>query len=355
MTVTVSGNKQPKWDIYEAVILLDGYLEVIQENTPRSQIVKRISVDLRRMAVHRGIEIDDIYRNENGISYQILSMDSAYKGEKKYIPATRLFVEVVELYRTDIERYFDILKEAKRMVVAKQNNKEAFLTWAASVLPAQRCKWLEKNILKIEHFAIVFKLISGSIFEITDTETLTTIYKAVEKNKIFQIKNRKLIKSINNDFNAYMQYCSQLSGQLYDTEPTVVEASAESVDISALTEPEDGFLVVDFDSEESMAFTNPKSVIFGDKELSTPSSWKDVYISVVSFLFEKYPDVFSTLSSFPGSKRLEFGKANDANRMTSPRVISEDLCVETNFSATDFIKRLKKLLPCVEWFMITLK
>ena len=106
MTVTVSGNKQPKWDIYEAVILLDGYLEVIQENTPRSQIVKRISVDLRRMAVHRGIEIDDIYRNENGISYQILSMDSAYKGEKKYIPATRLFVEVVELYRTDIERYF---------------------------------------------------------------------------------------------------------------------------------------------------------------------------------------------------------------------------------------------------------
>lgn len=113
------GNRQPKWDIYEAVILLDGYLEVLRGTQLKARIVKRVSADLRRMAVNRGIEIDDIYRNENGISYQIQSLDSAYKGEKTYVPATKLFAETVKLYRTDLERYFEILEEAKNMMVSK--------------------------------------------------------------------------------------------------------------------------------------------------------------------------------------------------------------------------------------------
>ena len=255
----ISGNKQPKWDIYEAVILLDGYLEWLNTNQPKTKIIKRISADLRRMATNRGTEIDDIYRNENGISYQIQSIDSAYKGKKVYVPATRLFEEAVELYRTDAERYIEILEEAKSMVAAKQNNKEAFLVWAASVLPAQRCKWIEKNILKMEHFAVVFKLISGSIFDITDTAMLTTIYEAAGKNKIFQIKNRKLIKNINDDFQTYMQYCSQLSkkaDQATDSDMLVIEPSAKSLSTFAtLTEQEAGTTA----SKHSMSANAPTS------------------------------------------------------------------------------------------------
>ena len=254
-----TGKKQSKWDIYEAAILLDGYLETQQKCQPRIQIIKRVSEQLRNMAINRGKVIDEVYRNENGISYQMQSMDSAYKGENVYVPATRLFKEVVELYRTDTERYFDILEEAKRMVAAKQNNKEAFLVWAASVLPAQRCKWIEKNILKMEHFAVVFKLISGSIFDITDTAMLTTIYEAAGKNKIFQIKNRKLIKNINDDFQTYMQYCSQLSkkaDQATDSDMLVNEPSAKSMSTFAtLTEQEAGTTA----SKHSMLVNAPTS------------------------------------------------------------------------------------------------
>ncbi len=254
-----TGKKQAKWDIYEAAILLDGHLETQQKCQPRIQIIKRVSEQLRNMAINRGKVIDEVYRNENGISYQMQSMDSAYKGENVYVPATRLFKEVVELYRTDTERYFDILEEAKRMVAANQNNKEAFLVWAASVLPAQRCKWIEKNILKMEHFAVVFKLISGSIFDITDTAMLTTIYEAAGKNKIFQIKNRKLIKNINDDFQTYMQYCSQLSkkaDQATDSDMLVNEPSAKSMSTFAtLTEQEAGTTA----SKHSMLVNAPTS------------------------------------------------------------------------------------------------
>lgn len=111
-----SGNMQPKWDIYEAVILLDGYLEMHQTKTPKKRMVKIISDKLRNMAVNRGITIDDVYRNENGISYQIQSMDSAYKGYKVYVPATKLFVEAVDIYRKNPEKYIKLLNEAKRMI-----------------------------------------------------------------------------------------------------------------------------------------------------------------------------------------------------------------------------------------------
>ncbi|NCB25667.1 MAG: hypothetical protein EOM62_09380 [Bacteroidia bacterium] len=341
-------NRQPQWDIYEAVILLDGYLKALQANQPKARIVKHVSADLRRMAANRGIEIDDIYRNENGISYQIQSMDSAYKGKKVYVPATRLFEKAVEMYRTDIERYLEILEEAKNVVAAKQNNKDAFLAWATSVLPTQRCKWIEENILKVEQLAVAAKLISGSIFDVADMATLGAIYRAAGKNKIFQIKNRKFIKNINDDYEAYMQYCSQTSEQAEqadETEPSAVKTPAEPVSaVTASTEPDNGPLVVDFGSEESMAFTKPRSITFLGTELSRPSTWKDVYVRTVSALYENHPDVFSSLSSFPGSTRLEFGKTDDASRMTAPREISEELCVETNFSATDFIQRIKMLL-----------
>lgn len=338
------GNRQPKWDIYEAVILLEGYLETLQGEEPKVQIIKRISTELRRMAANRGLDIDDIYRNENGISFQMQSMDSAYQGKKIYVPATRLFEEVVFLYRNDTERYLKLLQEAKSMVAAKKNNKDAFMVWVASVLPAKRCKWIEKNILRVEQFAIATKMISGSIFDITDISKLEVIYKSAGKNKVFKIKNRKLVKNINDDFNVYMRYCLQLPIQTEKTEEASVSTESYNLVADASAEMKEVLNVVDFERIESMAFTKPRSITFFGKELSIPSTWKDVYVSIVAVLYKDYPDVFSSLSSFPGSTRLEFGKASDLGHMTSPREIDEELCIETNFSATDFIKRIKKLL-----------
>lgn len=109
-------NSQPKWDIYESVVLLNGYLLACKKSEPRSYIIRRVSADLRAMAIHRGQKIDEIFRNENGISYQMQSMDSAYKGRKIYVPATKLFQETVSLYRDQNSRFQELLKEARYMI-----------------------------------------------------------------------------------------------------------------------------------------------------------------------------------------------------------------------------------------------
>ncbi len=114
--------RQPLWNIYESVILLDGYIEVMKKEQPRLRIIKRISHDLRQMAVNRGITIDDVYRNENGISYQLQSMESAYQGHKVYVNATNLFVETVSIYNNDRDKYNELLETAKKMINTSNDN-----------------------------------------------------------------------------------------------------------------------------------------------------------------------------------------------------------------------------------------
>lgn len=113
---TEKSQRQPKWDIFEAAILLDGFLQTQLRTQSKLKTVKSISLQLRQMAINRGLNINDVYRNENGISYQIKSMESAFKGKTIFVPATKLFIEIVDLYNTDRAKYDTILKEAKEMI-----------------------------------------------------------------------------------------------------------------------------------------------------------------------------------------------------------------------------------------------
>ena len=72
--------RQQPWNEYEAVLLLEGFLAIEKNEENRANVVKRLSYDLRKMALCRGTEIDEFYRNENGISFQLRSMESAYCG-----------------------------------------------------------------------------------------------------------------------------------------------------------------------------------------------------------------------------------------------------------------------------------
>ena len=83
--------------------------------------VKKCSQLLRAMAVNSGIEIDDIYRNVNGISFQMASMESAYQGKTIMKPATQLFTEIVQLFRENNKEYHDWLNKAKDMANAKRD------------------------------------------------------------------------------------------------------------------------------------------------------------------------------------------------------------------------------------------
>ena len=55
--------RQPAWDKYEAAILLEGLLVSMKGEITRSDAITVVSRDLRAMALHRGMEVDEVYRN----------------------------------------------------------------------------------------------------------------------------------------------------------------------------------------------------------------------------------------------------------------------------------------------------
>lgn len=67
-----------KWDKYETALLIDGFWRI--ENSPekKKEIIAELSESLRTRAVNLGIEIDDVFRNVNGISMQLSPIAHAF-------------------------------------------------------------------------------------------------------------------------------------------------------------------------------------------------------------------------------------------------------------------------------------
>ena len=98
------------WDKKETAILIDAYLRVKNKELSQQNAVKEVSTFLRRRAVLSGIEIDEIFRNENGIRMQMMGiqglMENSLTGLKN---ASKLFSEMVEIYKTDKNEFYKIL------------------------------------------------------------------------------------------------------------------------------------------------------------------------------------------------------------------------------------------------------
>lgn len=56
-----------RWDEYETALLVEAYIKVTENGGMKTRVLQELSNNLRQMAVNKGIEIDDVYRNLNGM------------------------------------------------------------------------------------------------------------------------------------------------------------------------------------------------------------------------------------------------------------------------------------------------
>ena len=178
--------RQVPFTEHEAALLLDAYLTTIEGTASRSEAIRSCSAGLRRMAINNGIVIDDVYRNVNGITFQMASMESAYQGRTMMKPATRLFSSMVEMYRSNREQYDEILKEARLMVGAdKKNNETLFIDWLSKKVSPAQLSELYIALQEIEKQAKKSRIIKASLYEDIDIR----LYKRV-KFLNFSIRGR---------------------------------------------------------------------------------------------------------------------------------------------------------------------
>lgn len=198
------------WKIHEAVILLEGYLDIQQRGLSRSQVIHRVSKNLRQMALNAFQEIDSIFRNENGISFQMSSMQSAFTGQTvNKVVASRLFLDIVAIYREMPDQYQALLKEAKDMIQGVQSTKELFLFYLSSRIPADQQAELLISYGKIEEHCFKAHVLTTPFFEIMDPSVLAKVEDTTQDSYIFKIMNILRLSNIEQAIGLYRDYLQE--------------------------------------------------------------------------------------------------------------------------------------------------
>jgi tRNA A37 N6-isopentenylltransferase MiaA len=70
-------------------------LHYLDGKLSRKEAIQIVSVKLRELAKKQNVFIDDVYRNVNGITFQMHSMESAYKGYTVVKPASNYLLKLL--------------------------------------------------------------------------------------------------------------------------------------------------------------------------------------------------------------------------------------------------------------------
>ena len=108
------------WDEEEAALLVDTYRRIEATPSQKNELLHQLSDVLRKRAISKGLEIDERFRNFNGmkLQYELLRylMTDGEQGLSENVAKT--IAEVAELYRSEPEKFNKIL----RKTLIKVNN-----------------------------------------------------------------------------------------------------------------------------------------------------------------------------------------------------------------------------------------
>ena len=197
---------QPKWDKYEAALLLEAVFNVESGKEGRSEAIKRISSSLRKIALIRGLSIDDTYRNINGISMQMAAMKAtAFELESKMRSHSKVFCEIVALHNDNKPEYDVILNQAyswinfgkgeqhmsREDIVPIRSNRDAFSSW----LRTNQIKKPSPNLIMmalddVSEYATKHNVSKIPLWDISDEDRFNAVRIKMQAMRLFRLSNK---------------------------------------------------------------------------------------------------------------------------------------------------------------------
>ncbi len=210
---------QPPWNEVEAAVLLEAVLNVENGKEQRKEAISRVSTTLRKMAITQGIEIDEKYRNVNGITFQFQSME--YSAFDRETPAhktgSRLFAEIVRIYYQDPKKYARLLSQATEILTTPEtsrgdietimNNKDAFKEWLLSIGKKENVvTYLVNEFDAISEYAKEKKVSTAEMWEITNPKQYAKYVHALQEYKFFRVLQKDRNRFLQNNSKIYLSF-----------------------------------------------------------------------------------------------------------------------------------------------------
>lgn len=220
-TNTVPSEKKPiriLWNEYETAMLIETFWQIEKSPDKKNELLVTLSKNLRRMAINAGMEIDEKFRNVNGISLQLSSIAYGFYPERPWISSSAVFDKMIAMYKNDRDSFNAILEAAKKKI-----GDEPAITDVKKQVPSFK-EWLDiNNIKKLSHEMMMEslkeadkdlqyrKLIDKSIFDIYDA---TQVYKLLNKltsSHFYRLRHMKTVKILDATAPIYKNYLLFLS------------------------------------------------------------------------------------------------------------------------------------------------
>ena len=260
------------FDLQEAVVLLDVYLDMKKNGTSIAKAAEKASMRLRNLAKRNGYIISDSYRSAGGLVNRLRSLGGLYEGQKsKSAPGTSMFAEVVSLYKNSRSRYEEILsteksvtshdgqnsgeqhaahgkaaaKVERRKIGMTKINKTAeqeFFQWLPNAVTPSVLKDIQKSYALINVLFIKSRVLPQTLTSVNSTDEVEYALRCTKKTFV----NKRLRNTAEQLLAAYIVY-------LRDKEkaPIETETSKKALEIQP------SWIKYDFSNAQSFERTAP--------------------------------------------------------------------------------------------------
>lgn len=319
-------NMRIPWDKYEAAILLDYCIKVENGDISRNEAIATVSQVLRQRAISAGHKINDVFRNENGISMQLSAMRNCYLGKKSGLTISKLFYEIVELQKNNPIAFYKLLKEEPGKT--ETSTWQQFLQWLRNKYPKD-----EKNIL---HSLMMVGAIGRKnhtmkkpLGEITDPTEIEELIEA----RILGLHSKKNVAKAYYALHKYKEFlqCEKTSNQNLTERKQVREEGVVR---------NDEVYFVDFLSHQNYSHTKPVSCKYKGVSINLPG-WNAIFHALVQAIYREYKDVFPVGKSLSSSTRVDTGAPDN---MIYPKEIADGIYLECNVNANGIVSKLRSLM-----------
>lgn len=250
--------------------------------------------------------------------------------------------------------------ETPRTVMEIKSIQDQYFKWLAThVSPAQLSE-LYVSYIDIENFCLSRKIIKKKLFALTDIGDVRKVLDTVESNKVFRFTYKKNLSKMRSAILFYYRFIKEnnelldlstsgnSSGEITHKEQRSTETTSSPIkqnEMPATVASDSAINSIDFNNIQSLSFTQPTEFSYFDEIHAQVSSWLQLYVQVVYWLLEDYPHVLhSYINRSIDGVRYDFADAFGMLHMTAPEKVQENFYLETNISATDVARKIKKLL-----------
>jgi len=188
-TNTTAPLEKRPFDLQEAVILLDVYLNTVRQGTSITEAAEKASARLRALAKRKDYVVSDSYRSAQGVINRLRSIAGLYEGkEAKGAPGTAIFSEAVSLYKNNPDRYESILQSEGYEAFMDEENREknqpieqGFFLWLKSTVPTSTAQKLQKSYGVINTLLIKAKAIPCSLLDVTSEDLVASVLRRTKR------------------------------------------------------------------------------------------------------------------------------------------------------------------------------